>query len=71
MATEFIRVKSKSTGHEYSLPADAFDPEAHKKVSGPAEEYGVLVPPVISDTFDAEPVDETVVPAPVTTTKKA
>lgn len=49
MATEFIRVKSKSTGHEYSLPADAFDPEAHKKIAGAAEEDGVILPPVLNE----------------------
>lgn len=49
MATEFIRVKSKSTGHEYSLPVDAFDPDAHTKVKGDAEQDGIPVPPVINE----------------------
>lgn len=49
MAVEFVRVKSKSTGHEYSLPVDAFDKDVHEKVKGAAEEDGLVVPPVVNE----------------------
>ncbi len=71
MAVEFIRVKSISTGHEYSLPADAFDKDAHKKIAGPAEEDGVVVPPVLNEQVgEVEDVPETVAPKPVNTDAK-
>ncbi len=71
MATEFIRVKSKSTGHEYSLPKEAYDKDAHEKVSGPATVDGLIVPPVYNENVgDVVAVDETVVPKPAPSEKK-
>jgi hypothetical protein len=32
MAVRFVRVKNKSTGHEYDVPEQQYDPEKHKKV---------------------------------------
>lgn len=71
MATEFIRVKSKSTGHEYSLPADAYDSDAHEKVRGAAEQDGMVLPPVLNEKVgQVEDVSETVVPQPAPSVKK-
>ncbi len=44
--TEFVRVKAKDTGHEFSLPVAAFDKDVYEKVSGAAEVDGLIVPPV-------------------------
>ena len=32
MTTRFIRVKNKTTGHEFDLPKQSFDPEVYSRV---------------------------------------
>lgn len=34
--TEYVRVRDKATGHEYTIPAARFDSEAHVKTDKPA-----------------------------------
>ena len=42
---EAVRVRSKSTGHEYTTYA--YDPEVHEKLKGPAlDEAGFFLAPV-------------------------
>ncbi|QMU97844.1 hypothetical protein FVO59_11980 [Microbacterium esteraromaticum] len=31
--TRFVRVKNKTTGHEFDLPSESFDPEKYSKVA--------------------------------------
>ncbi len=38
--TDYIRVKDKQTGHEFSVPADTFDGDAMTELDRPATDPG-------------------------------
>lgn len=42
---DMIRVKATDTGHEYTIPADLFDKDAHEKLDRPAlDVHGDIAP---------------------------
>lgn len=49
------RVSDRTTGHHYTIPADAFDPARHRPIKAPAlDNYGEPAAPKFKAVKDAE-----------------